>query len=98
MHGCACATTPRGYAKRPASALQKDIRRGNGDPMNPAPPVTTTRAPRRVSTFSIFGREGVVCGGRQDPAGDRAVVPQATVYKILRNRIYTGDFDWNGRT
>ena len=28
----------------------------------------------------------------------RTPMPQATVYKILRNRIYTGDFDWNGRT
>src|SRR5712691_5629530 len=28
----------------------------------------------------------------------RALVPHATVYKILRNRIYTGDFDWDGRT
>ncbi len=25
-------------------------------------------------------------------------MPQATVYKILRNRLYTGDFDWDGRT
>jgi DNA invertase Pin-like site-specific DNA recombinase len=28
----------------------------------------------------------------------RTPMPQATVYKILRNRIYTGDFDWNGKT
>ena len=27
-----------------------------------------------------------------------APVPQATLYKILRNRLYTGDFDWNGKT
>ena len=27
-----------------------------------------------------------------------ASVPQATLYKILRIRLYTGDFDWNGKT
>lgn len=26
----------------------------------------------------------------------KANVPQSTVHKILRNRIYTGDFDWDG--
>jgi site-specific DNA recombinase len=26
------------------------------------------------------------------------VVPRATVHKILRNRIYTGSFDWDGKT
>jgi site-specific DNA recombinase len=26
------------------------------------------------------------------------LVPQATVHTIPRNRIYTGDFDWDGRT
>ena len=28
----------------------------------------------------------------------KAPVPVATVHKILRNRIYCGDFDWNGKT
>ena len=28
----------------------------------------------------------------------RKPVPQATIHKILRNRIYTGDFDWKGKT
>src|SRR5437667_911777 len=28
----------------------------------------------------------------------RNPVPQATVHTILRSRIYTGDFDWDGRT
>jgi DNA invertase Pin-like site-specific DNA recombinase len=28
----------------------------------------------------------------------RAEVPKATVHKILRNRLYTGDFDWKGKT
>ncbi len=27
-----------------------------------------------------------------------APIPRATIYKIFRSRIYTGDFDWNGRT
>jgi hypothetical protein len=25
-------------------------------------------------------------------------VPVSTVHKILRNRIYSGDFDWKGKT
>jgi site-specific DNA recombinase len=28
----------------------------------------------------------------------RNPIPQATVHTLLRNRIYTGDFDWDGRT
>ncbi|HEY6261646.1 MAG TPA: recombinase family protein, partial [Nitrospiraceae bacterium] len=28
----------------------------------------------------------------------KAPVPKATVHQILRNRIYTGDFDWKGKT
>jgi site-specific DNA recombinase len=28
----------------------------------------------------------------------KAPVPKATVHRILRNRIYTGDFEWNGKT
>ena len=28
----------------------------------------------------------------------KAEVPTATVHKILRNRLYTGDFDWKGKT
>ncbi len=27
----------------------------------------------------------------------QAAVPQSTVHKILRNRIYTGDFEWDGK-
>ncbi len=36
--------------------------------------------------------EGMVFRKSNDP------VPRATVHKILRNRLYTGDFDWNGKT
>jgi site-specific DNA recombinase len=36
--------------------------------------------------------EGMVFRKSNDP------VPRATVLKILRSRIYTGDFDWNGKT
>jgi site-specific DNA recombinase len=36
--------------------------------------------------------EGMVFRKSKDP------VPVATVHKILRNRIYSGDFDWNGKT
>ncbi len=36
--------------------------------------------------------EGMVFRKSKDP------VPQATIHKILRNLIYTGDFDWNGET
>ena len=25
-------------------------------------------------------------------------IPKATLHKILRNRLYTGEFDWNGKT
>jgi site-specific DNA recombinase len=54
----------------------------------------------RYATASYSGREiarlavadGLVFRKSRTP------MPQATVYKILRNRIYTGDFDWNGRT
>jgi len=28
----------------------------------------------------------------------RACVTSTTIHRILRNRIYTGDFDWNGKT
>lgn len=28
----------------------------------------------------------------------KAAVPKATIHSILRNRIYTGDFDWDGET
>lgn len=28
----------------------------------------------------------------------KSPVPRATVHRVLRNRIYTGDFDWNGKT
>jgi hypothetical protein len=28
----------------------------------------------------------------------RALVPKATIHKILRNKIYTGDFEWRGKT
>ena len=28
----------------------------------------------------------------------RSTVPPATIHKILRNRIYTGDFNWKGKT
>jgi site-specific DNA recombinase len=28
----------------------------------------------------------------------KAGVPTPTIHRILRNRIYTGDFDWNGKT
>jgi site-specific DNA recombinase len=28
----------------------------------------------------------------------RASVPKSTIHKILHNRIYTGDFDWDGKT
>jgi site-specific DNA recombinase len=36
--------------------------------------------------------EGMVFRKSKDP------VPLATVHKILRNRIYSGDFDWDGET
>ena len=36
--------------------------------------------------------EGMVFRKSKDP------VPVSTVHKILRNRIYCGDFDWNGKT
>ncbi len=36
--------------------------------------------------------EGMVFRKSKDP------VPRATVHKILRNRVYTGDFDWDGKT
>jgi DNA invertase Pin-like site-specific DNA recombinase len=36
--------------------------------------------------------EGMVFRKSNDP------VPRATVHKILRSRIYTGDVDWNGKT
>lgn len=34
---------------------------------------------------------GIVHGKRQTP------IPNSTIQVILRNRIYTGDFEWNGR-
>ncbi|MDY6893772.1 MAG: recombinase family protein [Chloroflexota bacterium] len=37
-------------------------------------------------------RDGLAFRKSKDP------VNIATVHKILRNRIYTGDFDWNGKT
>lgn len=40
----------------------------------------------------MTGSEGLVFRKSGDP------VPTATVHKILRNRIYTGDFDWKGKT
>jgi site-specific DNA recombinase len=40
----------------------------------------------------IARTEGMVFRKSKDP------VPRATVHKILRNRIYTGDFDWDGKT
>jgi site-specific DNA recombinase len=36
--------------------------------------------------------EGLVSRKRRSP------IPPTTIYAILRNRIYTGDFDWNGVT
>ena len=36
--------------------------------------------------------EGMVFRKSKDP------VPKATVHKILRNRIYTGEFNWDGKT
>ena len=36
--------------------------------------------------------DGMVFRKSRDP------VPKSTVHKILRNRVYTGDFDWDGKT
>ena len=37
-------------------------------------------------------------GGRSGVPEEQEPVPTATIHKILRNRIYTGDFDYNGTT
>jgi hypothetical protein len=43
-------------------------------------------------TTQMAQSDGMVFRKSKDP------VPVATVHKILRNRIYCGDFDWNGKT
>ncbi len=46
-----------------------------------------------VKELARFARnEGLVFRKSRKP------VPQATIHKILRNRIYTGDFDWKRKT
>ena len=37
-------------------------------------------------------------GGRHDLPQERESCAQATIHKILHNRIYTGDFDFDGKT
>lgn len=45
-----------------------------------------------VQVTKMAQAEGMVFRKSNDP------VPKATVHKILRNRIYTGKFDWDGTT
>ena len=45
-----------------------------------------------VQVTKMAQAEGMVFCKSNDP------VPKATVHKILRNRIYTGKFDWDGKT
>ena len=45
-----------------------------------------------VQVTKMAQAEGMVFRKSNDP------VPKATVHKILRNRIYTGKFDWDGKT
>jgi len=46
-----------------------------------------------IREVAIMARaEGMVFRKSKDP------VPTGTVHKILRSRLYTGDFDWNGKT
>ena len=78
------------------------IRSDGKNAIAPDPDVTSTitRLFEWYATGNYSGRdvtkmaqaEGLVFRKSKDS------VPQATIYKILRNRIYTGDFDWNGRT
>ena len=45
-----------------------------------------------VQVTKMAQAEGMVFRKSNDP------VPKATDHKILRNRIYTGKFDWDGKT
>jgi hypothetical protein len=60
----------------------------------------------RLSHLTVRHRQ--ILAQRSDKAGSicegmvfrksKGPVPTSTVQKILRNRIYTGDFDWKGET
>ncbi len=52
--------------------------------------VTRSMSIREVTKMAQA--EGMVFRKSKDP------VPVSTVHKILRNRIYSGDFDWKGKT
>ncbi len=81
----------------------RNVKRSDGkNVIEPDPNLATviTRMFERYATGNVSIREvtkvaqseGMVFRKSRDP------VPVATVHKILRNRIYSGDFDWDGKT
>ena len=88
------SSAPLGYQ----NVKMPDGKKGIAPDPKAAPLVT--RLFERYATGNYSLKEVTKKGQEEGMVFRRSLnsVPTATVHKLLRNRIYTGDFDWKGKT